>query len=135
MGKKNKPPKSLKASDDKDDRNTAGDMPGWPGYRTRDGRSGYDPIDTRTEAAHSAGGFIQRLFTGQLRIKNPILLFLTGILGLVLSTPFLLAIFETVNGNLPSWDAWFTMLVGAIVGLALLINFVRTILVLLEIAL
>jgi len=25
-------------------------LPGWPGYRTRVGRSGYDPIDTRAEA-------------------------------------------------------------------------------------
>lgn len=125
MSKKNKPPKSLKTSDDKDDRDTASDLPGWPGYRTRDGRSGYDPIDTRTEAAHTAGTFIQRLFTGQLRIKNPILLFVTGILGLAFSAPFFLAIFETINGNLPSWDAWFMMLVGAIVGVALLINFAK----------
>ncbi len=125
MSKKNDFPKSLKTPDEKDDPNVSSDLPGWPGYRTRDGRSGYDPIDTRTEAAHTAGAFIQKLFTGQLRIRNPIFLFLTGILGLALSAPFFLAIFETINGNLPSWDAWFTMLVGAIVGLALLINFVK----------
>ena len=78
MSKENKLPKSLKTSDDKDDRNTSSDLPGWPGYRTRDGRSGYDPIDTRTEAAHTAGAFIQRLFTGQLRIKILIFCFLQG---------------------------------------------------------
>lgn len=125
MSKKDDFSKSVKMPDEKDDRNASSDLPGWPGYRTRDGRSGYDPIDTRTEAAHTAGTFIQRLFTGQLRIKNPVFLFLTGILGLALSTPFFLAIFETINGNLPSWDAWFTMLIAAIVGFALLINFIK----------
>ena len=125
MSKENKLPKSLKTSDDKDDRNTSSDLPGWPGYRTRDGRSGYDPIDTRTEAAHTAGAFIQRLFTGQLRIKNPIFIFLTGFLGLALSAPFFIAILESMNGNLPLWDAWFTMLIAAVVGLAFLINFIK----------
>lgn len=28
-------------------------LPGWPGYRTRSNRSGLDPLDTRSEAAHS----------------------------------------------------------------------------------
>jgi hypothetical protein len=125
MSKKNKLPKSFNTLNDKDDGNGSSDLPGWPGYRTRDGRSGYDPIDTRTEAAHTAGTFIQKLFAGQLRIKNPVLLVLTGILGMALSAPFFLAVFETINGNLPSWDAWFTMLIAAIVGLALLINFIK----------
>ena len=122
MNKKNDLPRPVKTSDEKDDRNVSSNLPGRPGYRTRDGRSGYDPIDTRTEAAHTAGAFIQRLFTGQLRIKNPVFLFLAGILGLLLSVPFFLLIFETINGNLPSWDAWLTMLIGAIIGFALLIN-------------
>jgi len=125
MSKKNNFPESLKTPNDKDDRNTSSVLPGWPGYRTRNGRSGYDPIDTRTEAAHTAGAFIQKLFTGQLRIRNPIILFLTGILGLALSATFFLAIFETINGKLPSWGAWFTMLIAAIIGPALLINFIK----------
>ena len=125
MSKKKKLSESFKASDNQDDRNASNNLPGWPGYRTRNGRSGYDPIDTRTEAAHTVGTFIQKLFTGRLRIKNPILLFLTGVLGMALSAPFFLAIFETINGNLLARYAWFTLLVGAIVGLALLINFVK----------
>ena len=125
MSKKNDLSKLVKTPREKEDRNASNDLPGWPGYRTREGRSGYDPIDTRNEAAHTAGAFIQNLFTGQLRIRNPVLLFLAGILGLALSAPFFLAISETINGNLPSWDAWLTMVIAAIVGLSFLINFVK----------
>lgn len=100
-------------------------LPGWPGYRTRDGRSGYDPIDTRTEAAHTVGTFIQYLFTGRLRIKNPIYLVISGVLGLALVIPLILAIAETFNRNMFSLDAWITLLIVGIVGLAILINFFK----------
>ena len=125
MSKRNDFPESLKTPNDKDDRNTSSILPGWPGYRTRDGRSGYDPIDTRVEAAHTAGTFIQSLFTGQLRIKNPVYMILSGILGLAFIVPLVLAILETITGSPPSWDAWFTMLIAAATGLALLINFTK----------
>jgi hypothetical protein len=36
---------------------------GWPGYRTRPGRSGYDYIDTQNEIAHMTGVFIRQLIT------------------------------------------------------------------------
>ena len=125
MSKKNNFPKSVKTPDDKDDRNASSDLPGWPGYRTRGGRSGYDPIDTRTEAAHTIGAFIQKLFSGQLRIRNPIYLILSGIFGLILIVPLFLAILETIKGNPPTWDGWFAMLIAAIIGFALLNNFVK----------
>ena len=76
MSKKNALPKSQKKSTDKDERGKTSALPGWPGYRTRDGRSGYDPIDTRTEAAHVSGTFLQKLFVGQLKISNPLYCFL-----------------------------------------------------------
>jgi hypothetical protein len=47
------------------------ELPGWPGYRTRPGRSGYDPIDTNLEWAFQQGLFIKRLLTGQLRPHQP----------------------------------------------------------------
>ena len=125
MSKKNDFPKSVKPPDDEGDRNDSSILPGWPGYRTRDNRSGYDPIDTRTEAAHTTGSFIQKLFAGQLRIRNPIYLFLSSLLGLILSLPLFLTILETVKGNPPTWDVWFVMLIAAIIGLALLINFTK----------
>jgi len=124
MSKKNAP-ESPKTPTDKDDRENPSALPGWPGYRTRDGRSGYDPIDTRTEAAHVSGSFLQKLFAGQLRIKNPIVLFLSGVLGLVLIAPLLLAIFEVSSGNLSSLGAWIPFLIAGAFGAALLFNFIK----------
>lgn len=125
MNKKGDFPKRSHSSKNKDERNHPDMLPGWPGYRTREGRSGYDPIDTRIEAAHTFSAFVHHLFTGQLKIKNPIFLFSSGILGLVLMLPFLLAISELINENNFSWDAWLTLLVAGIIGLALLINFIK----------
>ena len=98
MGKKSNPSKSPKKSNAKDRPNDPSDLPGWPGYRTREGRSGYDPIDTRTEAAHTAGTIIQRLFTGQF--KKPLHVLLLGVLGLILITPLVLGLLEAMSGNL-----------------------------------
>ena len=124
MSKKNKPSRSSKKSRDKDQlNNTNAALPGWPGYRTREGRSGYDPIDTRTEAAHTAGTLIHRLFTG--RVRNPVYLLLLGILGLVLVSPFVLAISELMNGHLLPWNGWIFVLITGIAGIAILINFIR----------
>ena len=125
MSKKNALLKSQKKPTDKDDRGKTSALPGWPGYRTREGRSGYDPIDTRTEAAHVSGTFLQKLFTGQLKISNPLYLFLVGALGLVLVAPLVLAVVETLNGNPFSRDGWILLLIAGIVGLAVLINFIK----------
>ena len=124
MSKKNKPSRSSKKSRDKDQlNNTNAALPGWPGYRTREGRSGYDPIDTRTEAAHTAGTLIHKLFTG--RTRNPIFLFLLSGLGLVLTIPLILAVSEVLNGNLLPWNAWLFVLITGIAGIFMLINFIR----------
>lgn len=119
--------KKAKSSDQQD--NTSAQLPGWPGYRTREGRSGYDPIDTRTEAAHTAGTMIQRLFTG--RIQNPVYVILVGVLGLVLITPLVLAMFEMLNGNLLPWNGWLFVLITGIAGLVILINFIRNLIAIL----
>jgi hypothetical protein len=101
-------------------------LPGWPGYRTRAGRSGYDPIDTRAEAGHMGGTILHTLFVGQIR--NRVHLFLLGVLGLILITPLVLAISETLNANPLPWNAWLFVLVVGIVGLAILINFIKNLL-------
>src|SRR5574342_1244824 len=116
MSKKNTSPKPSNKPGERDDRNDPSSLPGWPGYRTREGRSGYDPIDTRTEAAHTFGTFIQSLFTGRLKIRNPIILILSGLLGLVLVIPLLLAIWDMLNGNPLSLDTGITLLIAGIVG-------------------
>jgi len=123
MNKKNSRSKSPKKANDQDKQDDPSALPGWPGYRTRGGRSGYDPIDTRTEAAHTAGTIIQTLFTGEIR--NPTYLFLLGVLGLVLTTPLALAIVEAMNGNLLPWKAWIFLLLTGIAGVVVLVNFIK----------
>ena len=128
MNKRNIALGSSNTSKEKDNPDNPSALPGWPGYRTRNGRSGYDPIDMRTEAAHTASTFVRDLFTGRLRIKNPVLQFLSGALGLALVAPLLLTIMEMFNGNLFPLDAWITFLVAGIIGLALLVNLVKNLL-------
>ena len=125
MGKKNRISQPSNTPKDNDGRAGPSSLPGWPGYRTRNGRSGYDPIDMRTEAAHTASVFVRDLFTGKLRIRNPILLFLSGLLGLALVIPFLLAIWEMLNGNPSPLDAWITFFIPGVIGLAMLVNFIK----------
>jgi hypothetical protein len=123
MRNKSNPSKSPKKSTAKNKPDASGALPGWPGYRTREGRSGYDPIDTRTEAAHTAGTILLGLFTGQF--KNPLHTILLGVIGLVLITPLVLAILEALGGNWLPWNAWVFLLLTGIAGVVILINFLR----------
>jgi len=125
MNKKSKGLESMNKPKKKMNQDSPSTLPGWPGYRTRDGRSGYDPIDTRTEAAHTAGAFIRGLITGRLRIKSPAFLFLLGILGLVLIAPLILAIFELTSGNIFSVNEGITFLIAGSIGFALLFNVIK----------
>jgi hypothetical protein len=122
LGTKSNPSKSTKKTK-VDKQNDSSNLPGWPGYRTRAGRSGYDPIDSRAEAGHTAGTIFRNLFTGQIR--NRFYLFLSGVLGLVLIAPLVLAISEALNGNLFPWNAWLFLLIIGSAGLAILINVVK----------
>lgn len=70
------------------------ELPGFPGYRTRDGRTGYDPLDTNREAAFMEGTFYRNLFTLKLRTRNPFYLVLMFLFGLV---PFPFCLFATVQ--------------------------------------
>jgi len=58
-------------------------LSGWPGHRTRPGRSGYDPLETDFEQAHITGILIRRLFTLKLRSHNPVYLLLMVFFGLI----------------------------------------------------
>jgi hypothetical protein len=124
MNKKSGLSKRSKKSKNKDKQVTASDqLQGWPGFRTRAGRSGYDPIDTDTEAAHTAGTIVHKLFVG--RVQNPVFLFLLGVVGLVVVTPLVLAIIEVLNGNVLPLGAWIYLLITGIPGLFILVNFIR----------
>lgn len=65
------------------------ELPGWPGYRTRPGRSGLDYLDNQFELAHMQGLFIRRLITGQLRTHEPLYLAAMGLLGGLAALPAL----------------------------------------------
>ncbi|HSL46154.1 MAG TPA: hypothetical protein VK897_22155 [Anaerolineales bacterium] len=121
MAKKKNPSKLPKATAQQSKPDT--ELPGWPGYRTRAGRSGYDPIDTDIESAHTAGTLIHKLFTG--RIRNPVHLFLVGVLGLALIAPLIFAVSEAWNRNVFSWDAWVYLGIAGIAGLIITINFIK----------
>ena len=100
-------------------------LPGWPGYRTRQGRSGYDPIDSDTEGAHIAGVVIRRFITGQIKTKNPVSIFLFALFGTALVLPLILAVVETAGGNPMPSGAWCYLILSGAIGLAALINFIR----------
>ena len=50
-------------------------------YRTRPGRSGYDPIDYQIEAAQMTGRMIKMLATGRYYTQHPFFLLMLLILG------------------------------------------------------
>jgi hypothetical protein len=108
-------------------------LPGLPGYRTRQGRSGYDPLDTNREAAFMEGTFYRNLFTLRLRTRNAFYLVLMFIFGTVISVfssavLYGFIIMPTYGEKDVSYYLVFTILytmLGFIlsVGLALLVNF------------
>ncbi len=94
---------------------------GWAGHRTRQGRSGYDPLDTDFEFAHMQGVVIRLLITCKFRTRNPIYLLLMAFVGLVYSSP-LFGITALFQGN---WGFLLFIIIYSpywIVGIALLIN-------------
>lgn len=119
MSKKSSTSNSLKSPNFKNDQTSLG----TPGYRTREGRSGYDPIDTPAEAAHTVGTILQKIFTG--RVSNPFYLFLLGISGFVLILPLILAISDMMNGNPFPSNTWRFVLISGIVGIAILVNLIK----------
>ena len=102
---------------------------GWPGYRTRDNRSGLDPIDTRAEAAHVSGTFLYDVLTFGLRTRNPfhlIMIFLFGVIPFVFLAFLVLG---TLSSGIPSnWSVLILPVFLLIVTGALTINFALSIL-------
>jgi tetratricopeptide (TPR) repeat protein len=106
----------------------AGIVTGASGYRTRPGRSGYDPLDMRFEEARMEGSLLRRLFTGNLRTHDPLYLIMMTILGVIFSLPL---IFVLGMSNYESPGAMLMIcpfgLIG-ISGVSLLINVVVSVL-------
>jgi hypothetical protein len=112
---------------------SSGNIPGFPGYRTRDGRSGYDPLDTNREAAYMEGTFYRNIFTLQARTRNIFYLVMMFVFGVIPFAILLFAIIITVTDVLKSGDTstlgslFMPVLFAAITG-AITINFVLSIL-------
>jgi hypothetical protein len=122
MTKKTNPPsKSGKPQPE----SASNSLQGWPGYRTRAGRSGLDPIDNDMEGGHMAGVFFYRLLTGRLRTRHPLVLLLLAVLGLACIAPFILAILETLRGDLLPFGAWGLITISFLLGMALLFTMAR----------
>jgi TRAP-type C4-dicarboxylate transport system permease small subunit len=104
-------------------------LQGWPGYRTRDNRSGLDPIDSRAEAAHMGGTFFYNLFTLRLRSRNPFYLLLMFLFGVVPFSTLAVLIFSTiVSENPSSWSSLIFPFLALIITGALAISFVLSVL-------
>ena len=104
----------------------ARELPGWPGYRTRPGRSGYDPLDTEFEWAHMQGLFLRALVTGRLRTRNPAYLALMLIVGFAAIAPSALALIAVDSPPGFGLALAFTMSPFAFFGIALLVNAIRS---------
>lgn len=71
-----------------------GKVRGSPGYRTRGERSGFDPLDSSAESARMEGLLYRKLFTFQLRTRNPFYLFLMFLFGVI---PFVVLLYLVGN--------------------------------------
>lgn len=56
---------------------------GWAGHRTRQGRIGYDPLETDFEYAHMQGVMIRLILTRKFRTRNPIYLAFMILVGML----------------------------------------------------
>jgi hypothetical protein len=101
---------------------------GYPGYRTREGRSGLDPIDNDAEGGHMTGIFIRRLLTGKLRTRNPFMLLLLAVFGVACIAPVLLGTLEAFRGDLLSFEAWVAIALTGLLGIAMLVNLIKNLL-------
>lgn len=103
------------------------EIKGWPGNRTRPGRSGYDPLEIDFEYAQMWGRFIHHLITGTLISNEPIYQVLLGIIGVICVAPTFLALVMVFLGDLQLFLAATISSPLVLVGLGFLISLRRSI--------
>lgn len=97
-------------------------LSGWPGHRTRPGRSGYDPLNTNFENAHMGGVMIRSLFTRKFRTRLPFYLFLMAYSGLMFCLPLLFFGVSLLLGDGSVVGVLIVLSPYWVIGIALLIN-------------
>jgi hypothetical protein len=110
-----------------------GSIRGLPGYRTRDNRSGLDPIDTPAEAAHMEGVFYRNVFYLRLSTRNKFYLTLMFLFGLV---PFIflvcfsiyLVFSDSYSSNPIDWYSLVRIIFFILTTGAITLNFILNIL-------
>ena len=102
-------------------------LQGWPGYRTREQRSGLDPFDTRAEAGHMQGVFIRNLITLRARTRNPFYLILMFVLGVVPFVALIWLLLIDIPGQFDLVSRVYLALIILATGLVT-INFIASIL-------
>ena len=92
---------------------------GYPGYRNRQGRSGYDPLERNAEQARMQGIMIHLLLNRKFRTRNPIYLVLMACAGILY---FLTGVLPFLLGNVNGIIAGIIYSTYSIVGIMLLVN-------------
>lgn len=92
---------------------------GYPGYRNRQGRSGYDPLERNAEQARMQGIMIHLLLNRKFRTRNPIFLVLMACAGILY---FLTGVLPFLLGNVNGIIAGIIYSPYSIVGIMLLVN-------------
>ena len=97
-------------------------LEGWSGNRLQPGNSGYDPLTSDFETAQVQGILLRQLFTGTLRVHNPIYLAVMFFLGGMFVIPLILSLAAFLGGQ--GGDPLLILLFGAlsIPGFALIWN-------------
>jgi hypothetical protein len=72
---------------------------GWPGHRTRPGRSGYDYVDTAAEEGYMLGLIVRQLFAGTLPLETPLSRLLALVIGAAALLPLPACLYAAVNGE------------------------------------
>jgi tetratricopeptide (TPR) repeat protein len=92
---------------------------GYPGYRNRQGRSGYDPLERNAEEARMQGIMIRLLLTRKFRTQNPVYLVTMAFMGILFS---LYGLIPFTLGDLTGLLTGIISSPYLIVGIALLVN-------------
>jgi hypothetical protein len=94
---------------------------GWPGHRTRPGRTGYDPVDSNMEEAHVEGTIVRQLLTGRFRANHPLYLLPMTLVGLIMCWPLIFGGMFILDNDWASLGLVALVSPVWVVGLALLI--------------